>query len=177
MIVMIQYIQDLISWKSVCPHHFPTLGHIFSLLHHYECCVHCLSPKQLALFLCREGCGSYMHQAHSSSCSLSSLVKPHNFCGLFTLAVDKGGLSYAIRYPRQLEHMDHLNPCFQAQVAREDNFCLLRQNGHDHMPLPTTFIASIIQCLVISPVAMRKTNGILSVCLQYSIAIIKDSFV
>lgn len=102
MIVMIQYIQDLISWKSVCPHHFPTLGHIFSLLHHYECCVHCLSPKQLALFLCREGCGSYMHQAHSSSCSLSSLVKPHNFCGLFTLAVDKGGLSYAIRYPRQL---------------------------------------------------------------------------
>nr|XP_007132296.1 hypothetical protein PHAVU_011G082800g [Phaseolus vulgaris]ESW04290.1 hypothetical protein PHAVU_011G082800g [Phaseolus vulgaris] len=97
-----KYIQDLISWKSVCPHHFPTLGHIFSLLHHYECCVHCLSPKQLALFLCREGCGSYMHQAHSSSCSLSSLVKPHNFCGLFTLAVDKGGLSYAIRYPRQL---------------------------------------------------------------------------
>jgi len=68
-------------------------------------------------------------------------------------------------------------PNFQAQVAREDNFCLLRQNGHDHMPLPTTFIASIIQCLVISPVAMRKTNGILSVCLQYSIAIIKDSFV
>ncbi|XP_022634233.1 uncharacterized protein LOC106777468 [Vigna radiata var. radiata] len=121
MIVIIQYIQDLILWKSVCPHHFPTLGHIFSLLHHYEiCCVHCLCLKQLALFLCREGCGSYMHQAHSSSCSLSSL----------------------------------------AEVAREDNLWLLRQNGHNHMALcsSTAYIASIIECVVVSPLAKEKNK-------------------
>jgi len=68
-------------------------SHILAAPSLWICCVHCLCPKQLALFLCREGCGSYMHQAHSSSSSLSSLVKPHNFCALFY----KGSLSYAIR--------------------------------------------------------------------------------
>ncbi|WVZ03610.1 hypothetical protein V8G54_024416 [Vigna mungo] len=57
-----------------------------------------------------------------------------------------------------------------AEVAREDNLWLLRQNGHNHMALCSTAnIASIIECVVVSPLARRKTNGILSVCLQYSI--------